>query len=64
MPPATFGVPVPVLTDVAFTADATARSPVKKKKGDCFRRVVQAGKRFGACISKANFAAMGLLKGS
>ena len=64
LPPATFGVPVPVLTDVAFTADATARSPVKKKKGDCFRRVVQAGKRFGACISKANFAAMGLLKGS
>ena len=62
LPPATFGVPVPVLTDVAFTADATARSPVKKKKGDCFRRVVQAGKRFGACISKANFAAMGLLK--
>ena len=64
LPPATFGVPVPVLTDVVFTADATARSPVKKKKGDCFRRVVQAGKRFGACISKANFAAMGLLKGS
>ena len=65
LPPATFGVPVPVLTDVAFTADATATGPVKKKKkGDCFRRVVQAGKRFGSCISKARFAAMGLLKGS
>ena len=33
LPPATFGVPVPVLTDVAFTADATARGPVKKKEG-------------------------------
>ncbi len=62
LPPATFGVPVPVVTDAAFTADATA-SPTKKKR-DCFRRVVQAGKRFGACISKARFAAMGLLKGS
>jgi hypothetical protein len=64
LPPATFGVPVPVLTDVALTAgaaDGTA-SPVKKKR-DCFRRVAQPGKRFGACISKARFAAMGLLKG-
>jgi hypothetical protein len=59
LPPATFGVPVPVATNVAFTPDPTAR-PVKKKQ-DCFRRVIQAGKRFGACISRARFAAMGLL---
>jgi hypothetical protein len=64
LPPATFGVPVPVLTDAALTADAgdATASPVKKKR-DCFRRVAQPGKRFGACISKARFAAMGLLKG-
>lgn len=65
LPPATFGVPVPVATNVAFTADATtsdaaAPSPGKKKR-DCFRRVVQAGSHFGACISRARFAAMGLL---
>jgi hypothetical protein len=63
LPPATFGVPVPVLTDASLTADAAdAAGPVKKKR-DCFRRVQQPGKRFGACISKARFAAMGLLKG-
>jgi hypothetical protein len=35
-------------------------SPARKKR-DCFRRVVQAGSHFGACISRARFAAMGLL---
>jgi hypothetical protein len=65
LPPATFGVPVPVATDAALFADATGGTagPVKKKKRDCFRRVQQPGKRFGACISKGQFAAMGLLKG-
>jgi hypothetical protein len=64
LPPATFGVPVPIATDAALTADAAATAGPVKKKRDCFRRVVQAGRRFGACISKARFAAMGLLKGS
>jgi len=64
LPPASFGVPVPVLTDAAFTPDAAnpGAGPVKKKR-DCFRRVQQPGKRFGTCISKARFAAMGLMKG-
>jgi Transglycosylase SLT domain len=63
LPPATFGVPVPVITDAAFTADADGTAGPVKKKRDCFRRVAQPGKRFGACISKARFAAMGLLRG-
>jgi hypothetical protein len=63
LPPATFGVPVPIATDIALTTDANTASPVKKKR-DCFRRVVQAGRRFGACISRSRFVAMGLLKGS
>lgn len=41
---------------------ATDPSPAATSKKRCFRRVVQAGARFGACITREQLMARGLLK--
>ncbi len=48
----------------ALSADdaAPAAKPRTSRKVDCFRRVVQPGRRFGACIARSVLAKKGLLR--
>jgi hypothetical protein len=57
---AALGAPVQM---AAFSADLppTAKPQTSQKK-DCFRRVVQPGRRFGACIPRSFLAKKGLLR--
>jgi hypothetical protein len=49
----------------SYEADAAPRKVRRRASGkaDCFRRVVQPGRRFGACISRSVLAKKGLLRG-
>ncbi len=54
------GIPVEM---AGFSADwDPVTKPRTSKKKDCFRRVVQPGRRFGACIPRSVLAKKGLLR--
>jgi soluble lytic murein transglycosylase-like protein len=61
--PAGSGAPKPPVRLAALSAEAATQARERlSRKSSCFRRVVQPGRRFGACIPRSVLAKKGLLR--